>query len=360
MKDKEYVFEPTRVSPSRVNKLTECGIAFRMKYLDRIPEERNGSFALFGSVVHKALERWSTDRSQNLLDLMREAWISETEKGPVVREFLQHYQAICVEVIKAEHAAREAYNSNPRNNGKVCQAPRMTKHFKESAAAKKLYALLREWGPRLTAESPWEFTDRDPLAQFYDDSLVLAKRYEKQWSHLPPVIKTEFECQEPWRGFNLGPMYVDSIEPLISPAGELLGIGVIDYKTYKREPAEHKDYRQLVMYDAAIRSLVERGAMDLPIDSVPLYVGIDYVRWAGVKCDWLSPEGNSRRFWQITSDDHDRLERELIAYKGTVEAGNYLPAAKSTNPDFCDYGSLCCLRSTSHAGGCASPVEIEL
>lgn len=352
-------FDPLRVSPSRVNKLTECGVAFRRHYIDGEPPQRRGSFALNGSVVHRALENWAPDRTQDLLALMRDAWLVETQDGPVVRDFLAEYQKINVAVLVAEQEAREAYE---RKNNKPSQAPRMTRHFKESSAARALFSLLREWGPRLSEESPWEFSDRDPLAQFYDDSLVLAKRYQAQYGHLKPALYTEFEVTEPWRGFTLVG-YVDAVELLLDPdTFEIQGVGVLDYKTYKREPAEHKDYRQLVMYDAAIRALVERGALQLPVslDDVPLYVGVDYVRYAGVKCDWLEPEGNSRRWWRITEEDHDRVERELNAYRATVEQGNFLPAAKGTNPDFCDYGASCCLRSTGSAGGCAERVEVKL
>lgn len=45
-------FDPRRISPSRVNALVSCGIAFRMKYVEGLPEEVSGSSALFGSVIH--------------------------------------------------------------------------------------------------------------------------------------------------------------------------------------------------------------------------------------------------------------------------------------------------------------------
>jgi len=353
-------FDPTRISASRVNKLAECGVAFRMKYLENVPETVFSSFALFGSVVHTAQENWAKDRDEPLFGLMQDAWITETEEAPVVYEFLQRYARISSDVIRAEASAREDFER--RNKGKTSQAPRMTKHFKDSDACKALNALLAEWVPKLNDGSPWKFTDRDPLPTFYDDSLVLAKRYEQQWKHLPPSLYQEFEFTEPWRGFTLNG-YIDSVDPLVDrDSGEVIGIGVIDYKTYKQQPAQHKDYRQLVIYDAAFRSLVDRGAVVLPwsLDDIPLYVGIDYVRYAGVECDWLSPAGNSRRYWRITDEDHDRLERELNAYRNTVEAQNFLPADKGQKADFCDYGPLCCLVSTAAAGGCAEPVEVNV
>jgi hypothetical protein len=117
-----------------------------------------------------------------------------------------------------------------------------------------------------------------------------------------------------------------------------------------------------VIYDAAIRSLVARGALQLPIDidSVPLLVGVDYVRWTP---EWKDDEGNpfpSRRFWQVTEADYERLERELNAYSNTVDGGNFLPAEKGRNPNFCDYPETCCLRNTLAAGGESTPVEVIL
>jgi hypothetical protein len=353
-------FNPALISPSRVNKLTECGVAFKLYYLDGVPAQVRGSYALFGSVVHKALENWATDREQDLLALMRAAWISETADGPVVQKFLEEYAKINVAVLIAEADAKKKWEE--KNPGKESKAPRMTKFFKDSPAAKSLWRLMKEWEPKLNAESPWHFTDRDPLPQFYDDSLVIAKRYQRQWGHLPVALHTEFKFEVEWRGFILNG-YIDTVEVALNyETGEPVALLVNDYKTYKKQPAEHKDYRQLVIYDAAVRQMVADGRLPLPFspDEVPMYVGIDYVRFAGVETDWLKPSGSSRRFWEITAEDHDRVERELTAYRNTVEQRNFLPAAKGTNPEYCDYGELCCLRSTAQAGGCASNVEVAL
>ena len=354
-------FSATRVSPSRVNKLTECGVAFKMYYLDGIPPKVHGSYALFGSVVHNALEHWAPDRSRDLVSLMRGAWIAETaEKGPVVAEFLTEYAKINVAVMLAERNAKEVWESDKRNAGKTSKAPRMTAIFKKDPACLALNRLLAQWMPKLNAGSPWAFNDRDPLPQFYDDSLVLAKRYAARWSHLLPPLYTEFEFTVHWRGFDLNG-HIDTVELLVNPeSGEVTGLLVNDYKTYKKQPAEHKDYRQLVMYDVAVREMIRDGRLVVPgeMKDLPIYVGIDYVRYAGVEGEWPAPGGNSRSYWKIGTEDHDRLERELIAYRNTVEGGNFLPAAKGTNPDFCDYGEDCCLRSTSQAGGAASPCQV--
>lgn len=350
----DVAFDPTRVSPSRLNSYVSCGISFRMKYIEQLPEERSGSAALFGNVNHRALELWGPDRSQDLTALMRAAWLTETEidgKPSVVTEFIKEYQSLSVQAIKQEHAIREAW----KLKGKESKKPRMTADWKKSEIGRKLAALQERWFERLNTESHWRFNEYDPLPSLYDESLVISKRYAHAWGHLPNSLYSEFKFEENFRGFTIIG-FIDSVELLLDKVTkEILGVGILDYKTYGKEPAEFKDWRQVTMYDAVFRALVDRGAIQLPVslDEVPLYVGIDYVRGAGL---WEEP----RRFWRVEEADYDRLERELNAYKAGVENDVFLPAEKGRNPDFCDFPSNCCLRCTSAAGGSSPRVEIHL
>lgn len=353
VREVEQSFDPRRISPSRVEALNQCGVAFRLKYVDGMPEEVSGSAALFGSVVHQALEWWAPDRSKPLLELMRNAW--PAVGGDTIAAFLQEYQPLSGESIREQHKIKEAWAAR----GKESKAPWMTADYKKSDVAKKINRLLGEWLPRLEEGSHYRFTERDPLARLYDDSLVLAKRYEARWQHLPHPLHTEFKFEVPWRGFTLIG-YIDTVEPLLDrETKELVGVGVIDYKTYGKAPAEFKDWRQLVIYDVAFNFLIESGQLRLPVDvsDIPVLIGVDYVRWQDTK-DW---EGcKPRRFWAVGPEDHDRLERELNAYANTVEGGNYLPAEKGRNPDFCPFPSQCCLRFTAAAGGSCERVEVNL
>jgi hypothetical protein len=337
----------------------KCGIAFDLKYLQGVPEEVSGSAALFGSVVHKALELWSPDRSQDLLPLMRSAWKIETAETSV-RKFLEAYEPLSARVIRAEHEARVKYEERAK---KPSVNIHMAKEWKQHPVSKELSRFFAQWLPKLEAGSPWRFTDRDPLPQLYNESLVLAKRYEAKWKHLPPTLHTEFKFEEQWRGFTLTG-YIDAIEPLVDRnTGEVVAVGVDDYKTYRKAPAaelpddldtgdgaELKDWRQLVMYDVVVRQLVERGQLPLPwsLEEIPLLIGVDYVRCL------------ERRFWRVTEADYDRLERELIAYKTIVDGGAFLPADKNANPDFCPFPSQCCLRSTAAAGGGVERVAVAM
>lgn len=365
-RDSEYTpstgpFDPAKLSPSRMNALAMCGVAFAFKYLKKLPEEKSGSAALFGNVCHEALEDWAPNRNADLLTLMRAAWLTSTE-GTIVKDFIVQYQALSVEAIRFEHHIRESWAAA----GKESKAPRRTKDWKESDIALKINSLLDRWMPKLNADSPWRFKERDQLPALYDESLVLAKRYEARWRHLPPALYTEFAFDLQWRGFRLNG-YIDAVETLLHPeTGELQAIGIIDYKSYGQVPAPQKDWRQFVMYDIAIRDLIERGQIVLPAsiglnhNEIPLYVGADYLRWRDT---WEKPDGKpfpSRTFWEMSEKDWDRLEREATAYKALCEAKAFLPANKSVNPDFCPYPSMCCLTTTAGAGGAAKSVEVEL
>jgi len=339
----EQNFSATRVSPSRINAYVTCGEAFRRYYIENEPKQRSGSAALFGQVLHLAMEHWTPNREADLLGLVRSAWI-ELTKGTVVLDFLEEYASLSVEAIKQEHAIREAWKAK----GKESKAPRMTKEWKESAIGKKLRALLPKWEAKLNEGSPWQFNEYDPLPSLYDESLVMSRRIQARLGHLPPSLYTEFECEEPWHGFTIKG-YIDSVEPILSPAGEVVATGVIDYKTYRKSPhpeiegdvegdgAEKKDYRQLVMYDVVVKALKARGALQLP--DLPIYVGIDYLRTG------------ERRFWQMNESDHEVLKNELRMYQKGVEAEVFLPAAKGTNPAYCDYGESCCMRRKAPGTG---------
>jgi len=245
-----------------------------------------------------------------------------------------------------------------REQGKESKKPRATKEWRESSVADALNSLMEKWIPAMDAEGHFRFESGDPLPMLYDESLTLAETYAARWRHLPNALTTEFHVMEPWRGFSLD-LYIDTIEPLmVRSTGELLGYLINDYKTYKQPPSEMKDYRQIVMYYAAVQSMVERGALPF-LEGHKLYVGIDYVRWTD---SWVDDGGlpfPSRRVWEVTDEDLDRLGGELILYRKAVEAHIFLPADKNRSAFFCDYPDECCLKSTSSAGGSMRRVEVE-
>lgn len=338
------------VSPSRVTALTSCGVAFKMKYIDGVPEQRSGSAALFGSVLHRGLEWWAPDRHQDLRPLIDKAWYDVT-KGTAVETFITKYRGLSTQAIALEQEIRER---RPE-----VKKVRMTGDWKKSDVARAIAKLIREWAPKLVADSPWRFSERDPLPALYDESVQWADTYQLRCHTLPNIWHGEFGFEEAWRGFTLKG-YIDTVEPVISPEGELVAVLVNDYKSYAKEPAELKDWRQCAMYYVAFLQLVERGAITLPVslDEVPLLVGVDYLRW---KPGWKDDQGRDfppRRYWSFNEADLARLEMELRAYRGIVEGGHFLPAQKNFNPDFCNYPESCCLRNTSAAGGGAVLVNV--
>ena len=307
--DTPQVWDPSLVSASRVNSYLSCGVAFEKHYIQGIPAKRSGSAALFGNVLHKALETWALDRTQSLVTLTAQAWKLEVARSPIVLEFIEKYQGMSVSVMQAEADAIKKWEADPRNRGKTSKAPRMTKYFKESPAAKKLGILLAEYIPKLNAGSHWRFTDRDPLPNLYDESLKVAKRYSLANRERPNAIHTEFGFKVAWHGHVLRG-YIDNIEPTLVD-GELVGYEIVDYKTYVNDPPKAKDWRQGVMYHVSIRDLVDRGV--LPLDpSLPTRIVFDYVRLG------------KRRDYLFGAADELQLLVELDMYRKGVDAGVFL------------------------------------
>jgi hypothetical protein len=341
-------FDASRWSASRANAMLSCGVAFKLKYVDGLPEEKSGSAALFGSVVHQALEWWSPDRSQNLLHLMRNAWphIAKMNDAHAMAEFLEAYQPLSIQAIKLEHQIREEWAAR----GKESKAPRRTKQFKESDVARQIGLLMGHFAPQME-RLPWRFADEDQLCGLYDESLVLSKRYQHRWTveaQLPNTFRTELKFDVPWRGFILRG-YIDAIEPVTDRETGEMFLGVTDYKTYAREAPAQKDWRQKAMYAVAVRHLLATGELVIPEPwaSAPLVMVVDYVRLL------------ERDACRMDEEDEERLFSELTKLGAMVEHEIYLPAQKNQNPDFCPFPSQCCLRSCAATGGRAEKVEVE-
>ena len=332
-------FNPALISASRVNSFLTCGVAFKMHYVDGIKEQRSGSAALFGNVIHTALEWWTPDKSQDLVTLTAKAWMENTKRHKMTQDFIKAYQGISVKVMKAEADAKAQWEK--ANPGKESKAPRMTAIFKKSPAALELNKLLGKWIPKLS-DAPWQFNERDPLPALYDESLQVAARYARKYGTEPASIHTEFGFLVKWKGFLLRG-YIDGIFPLLDEDGVLIGYLILDYKTYRAEAAPMKDWRQGVMYDVAVTDLVERGVLELD-PSLPRYVVFDYVRLL------------KRKDFLIGKADHLQLFKELTTYKSALDAQVFLPAHKGTNPDYCGYPDNCCMLTKGEGVGCSGGI----
>lgn len=334
----EREFNSSVIHSSSVQSLTQCGVAFEMRYIKGLPEEKSGSAALFGLVMHRALEWWAVDRSQSLLKLVELAW-AEMVEGTPLEAFLDEYATFSKDAIRLCHKIKADWAAQ----GKESKAPRMTKVFKESSVAVAIQQLVFEYSTAMET-SPWRFSENDPLPGLYDESLVLAKRYEAKYKHLRPVLHAEIKFDVEWRTFRLKGT-IDTVELLYGPRNEPTALLVTDYKSYRAEPSEQKDYRQMVMYHIAVDSMRD----GLGIESkLPFYVGIDYLRLG------------YRQYWQMGPADFDRLEKELNMFRTMADGKLFLPAQKSYNPDYCAFPSRCCMKNTLAAGGQALPVDVAL
>lgn len=336
-------FDPIRISPSRVNQFLQCGVAFERKYIKGERPTTVGSAAVFGNVMHLANENWSQDRSQDMVSLTHWAWM-ELSKGTPVAKFIEQYQVLSIEAMKTEAAVKKEWEAMPQNKGKTSKAPRMTSLWKKSPVAAKIDKLLTSWLPRMNEDSPWHFTESDPLPSLYDESLILAKRYARKWNTLPPALHTEFGFTVEWNGFVLRG-YIDAIEPVNHGAG-YEGYQIVDFKTYRQDPPAAKDWRQGVIYDIAFDKLCQSGA--LPYDpDLPRWVVWDYMRLL------------KRRDYFVTPEDREKLRQELTMYLKAVEGGIFLPADKNMRVDFCDFPEDCCQKQRGEGTGCRGDLYPE-
>lgn len=330
-------FNARKVSPSRIGTYADCGHAFKLRYIDRVQPERNGTAALFGSVMHRARERWVVNRDLDMIQLTREAWLDITKDEPVVASFLQRYQALSGKAIRQEEAIRRAW----AKRGKESRAPRMTKEWKESEIARQISGLMREWLPKLES-SKYDFSENDPLPKLYDESLVLAWKYGEKWKHLPNAFVGELAYDFEWHGFQLIG-FIDDISPLVTPEGELLGHAIIDAKTYATDKHSFKDWRQLQIYTLAYRHLADNGL--LPFEPhEKLYGCVDKMRLL------------ERTFYEFDERTERQLLRELETYERAVENHIFIPASKTCSTKYCDFAGAC----EYYHGAAGRPVELNV
>jgi hypothetical protein len=333
--------DPRRLSHARLDSYLRCGKAFEAHYVKRVPREVQSGAALFGTIMHKGLEKWSLNRRQRLVGLVESAWLDKAN-GDGVLGFVREYAPVAR---RTKEVLAEIMERRPD-----VVAPRRTKDFKEHPVSKEAHLLYRDWLPKLNASSSYRFAINDPLPALYDESLLLAARYEARMRHLPQSLVTEFAFEVEWQGYMLSG-YIDTVEPLVDrPTGEVVGLAVVDYKCGEPRPVM-KHYRQLAFYEIAVTDLVARGSLAIPdsVRDLPIYPGIDWVRWEEPNGD---KEGiRKREFLRFGPQDRRRIREELEAYSRGVEAKVFLPAHSRADAIYCEYGESCCLRSTALAGG---------
>lgn len=312
--------DPTIVSATRVACFAECGFKWRMQYVDGItPAHRRGS-QLYGTIVHKARERWVKDRKLHMGVLVEEAWDEIAEEDAAVELWLRNYRSL--------RARAAEFVADIRARRPDIKAPRQTKEWKESAIAAELKDLQQVAMDEHGNESRYVFTQTDSIADLYEESLVQGRAYAERWRHLPNALYTELEFSCDWRGFRIRG-HIDSVGYLIDQSnGNWLGYGIDDCKTAVDLGLGQKHLNQLVMYEIGFRALTERGVLDVD-PQAPVYVGIDY--WRRLEQQWF----------EVDARQHDRLEAELVTYRETVARRLFLPAARSDSCKRCDLAEEC-------------------
>lgn len=328
------------ISPSRLNNFFECGVAFKKEYIELLPFERSGSAALFGTVLHAALEKWSLDREHSLVNLVAGCWQEELEGTPL-KHFLEEYRPLS---IKARKLEKDICQRRPD-----IKAPRMTRDWKQSQVSKDIFRLQQKWSQQLEG-SFYTFTESDPLPKLFDESLILARKYELRARQWPSSLQTELPFNVPlevdgeeYRFTG----YIDSLEFWTEvPEGLPWEPGYVlrDYKSYAREPYPNKDRRQMLTYRMAFEKLVELGFLDLPLsdsrgNKFRITCVLDYPRLG----DFSTYSFGDAEWTDLVTD--------VALYSKAVKAGVFLPAGKSRNPDYCPFPSSCCMTRGESCSG---------
>lgn len=312
------VLDPSLISPSRLSRYSECGLAFRTSYVEGIKPRGISSRQLFGNIVHKANEVWCLDRSQPYVPLIEAAWDEVGREDPALGFFLRRYRAITEEAREVEAAIRQRRPD--------IKAVRSTKDWKQSAVGAKI-AEINERAIELLADSIYTFDTGDPLPKLYDESLRQGAKYAERWRNLPDALYSEIGFKVEWRGFTLQGR-IDEVLPIVDRWGEFKGYGILDGKTEGAEPDGHKHLNQLVMYQIGVPELIEREVIQLE-RGAQFYVGIDF--WRLLKHHW----------YVVDAIAYQRLYEELCQYRTAVTEGIFLPAARSQSCRMCDFKAEC-------------------
>ena len=175
-----------------------------MRYVDGVPSEEIGGAALYGSVIHDALQHWALNRSQNLSLILESSWLRVTsgdEAGEAITQLLP--------LIGRAKKLSQQIVADRASAGTETKNVRATKAWKDSGVAQELAGLDK------LEESKWRFAKNKPLPVLYADSLNWAEEYEPANNDLPTALQTEFRFNVPFRGFDLHGM-VDAIRPVLS------------------------------------------------------------------------------------------------------------------------------------------------
>ncbi len=318
------MIDATIISPSRLSQYSECGRKFEFRYIDGIKPPRAPSRQLFGSVMHRARERYVRNRRGDMVSYVKDAWFEQGAKDAPLGAFLQAYEALSLR-------ARLEKDTIAQRRPELKKVG-ASKDWLEHPVKLQIDALIETLSSEMAA-SVWSFTKTDPLPALYDESLQLARDYSARWRHLPEALMVEVGFTVPWNGFSLTGR-IDDVTEFEHP---VLGwvYGVTDAKTHKEDPFGPRFLDAGVIYRVGFRECIALGRPgfeELDPDRPVLY-GIDAMR--------LWDEPKPYRWFEITEAQERRLLRVLEQYRRGVENAVFTPAAARCDEKGCGFREMC-------------------
>lgn len=262
--------ESMHISPSQVATAGRCGWAYAHTYKHRIRPAKQAVPLLTGSVLHRALEKWSLDHDLDFPELVADAWLEELSDDPGMLRVIRAYQKLSKRSLTLQKEILER-----RPDIKVVS---MTKDFKSSQVAKDLRKFIAtNQATLLKADHNWAKSD---FCNAYDETILCAQRYQEKYQDSPPAIRTEVQFTIDHEGLILKGV-VDYLGLYISDDGEVLGYLILDAKSYGKHPHPLKDFIQLAVYRIAAEQQLPVWLEDvgMPFNpDWPIFVGIDMMK----------------------------------------------------------------------------------
>lgn len=310
---------PQYISPSQVATAGRCGWAWQHQYKWKTQPQKTGVFLLVGSVLHNAREKWALDHSLDMEELVREAWLEELKDEPAMVRVVSAYRRLSEKSIACQS---DILRARPD-----IKAPAMTKDYKTSPVGIAIKNFAKTNEATLTrAQHDWSKHD---FCAAYDDTLLIAQRYQDHYQYQHPSIRTEIRYQVDHNGLILVGI-IDDVSLLVTENGECLGYIIIDAKSYGKVPYELKDFLQLASYHIAATHLLPAWLDDAGIafdTTYPIYVGIDMMR----TCELL--------LFQLNDTQLAMAEGILRTYNNWRGRAGLLPNFKGC--DFCEFEPDC-------------------
>jgi hypothetical protein len=256
--------ELTDLSTSRVMVANKCGLAFKYRYVDRLPAPYDSGSALFGNAVHDGVAEWyepgpTTEDNKHrhkeleLPMLVAKQW--PRLLPPVVWEDVQALLEL--------DAERQAVAEAIRLRRPQIKKPEQTKDYLNSEAQKAFAERQVEMLLRIEKleEVKWP-KDEDPF-KAYTKSLNIAERLQRQWQPLPRPLAVEEPFRLEFEGFVLRGA-IDQVrhDPNLQ-TGEWREPRVVDIKTGRNPLTQMEAFVQTFVYNEAVRQIENLPATDL-------------------------------------------------------------------------------------------------